>query len=172
MTSIGKSRTNFVKIADMQGLEKSLLTFPEIIIKPHRDEPDHVMFYGGGYSGLWPSHGEIGMIVIDGKNTLKELDFSFEQYVMPFVAEGEVLVHQEASSERLNFLGGRAAAYVRKGNEIKSIYINLSEIYEKAAESFGVDEDAIAPCHYDLLPQDIEIERERRKFKKVYPSCS
>lgn len=86
---------------------------------------------------------------------------------MPFVAEGEVLVLQEIIYEGLRYVSGGSSAYMREGNEIKEAHVNMGEIYKKAAQAFGVDQDAIAPCRYDSLSREVEIKQEQMKQSKA-----
>lgn len=167
MNSIAKARTNFIKIEDIEGLQESLAIFPEIIIEPHQDEPDYHMLYVDNHDGAWPSHGEIEHKTEGDDFYIEEVDFRFEEHVMPFVAEGEVLVLQEIIYEGLRYVSGGSSAYMREGNEIKEAHVNMEEIYEKAAQAFGVVQDAIAPCQYDLLSREVEIEQEQMKQNKA-----
>ncbi len=77
----------------------------------------------------------------------EELEFSWN-LLMPFIKEGEVLVAMESGAEAMRYIGGYAEAFVRRGNEVKSVSVSLHDIYKKAASEFGVDEDAISVAEY------------------------
>ena len=77
-----------------------------------------------------------------------EAEFSWEQHIMPFVAEGEVLVAQEIGAEKLRYLTGHATAFIRRGETIQKVGVSISDIYEEAAETFGVDATKIIEATY------------------------
>lgn len=167
MNSTAKARTNFVKVEDIEGLQESLAIFPDIIIDSHQDEPDYYMLYVDNYDGAWPSHGEIEHKTEGGVFDIEEVDFCFEEHVMPFIAEGEVLITQEISYEGLRYIDGSSSAYIRHGNDVKEVHIVLNNIYEQAAQAFGVDQDAIAPCMYDSLSLRVKTEQQEAKQSKT-----
>ena len=79
-----------------------------------------------------------------------DLEFDWETCVMPFVAEGEVLVTMEAGAEKLRYIVGVAAAFVRVGTEVMSTALSLNDIYAQAVDEFGaaVALKDIDPCEY------------------------
>lgn len=64
-------------------------------------------------------------------------EFSFEEHVMPFVKEGEVLVAMEAGNEKHRYVVGVAQAFVREGEEVKFLNLILDDVYELAAKQFN-----------------------------------
>ena len=135
----GAARTNSVKIKDMEGLKKSLEPFPTIEIYPRANDKDLVAFmvsrdydYGG-----WPGFGSIENE--DGSEN--EIEFSFSELVVPFMAEGEVLIAQEIGHEKLRYVTGYAEAYSWDGRHCA---ININDIMDKAAKEFGVDRATIS----------------------------
>ena len=59
--------------------------------------------------------------------------------------EGQVLVVMLAGYEKLRYIVGCAEAWNWKG---ESVYLDLSDIYKKAAEAFQVNQDSITDCSY------------------------
>lgn len=59
--------------------------------------------------------------------------------------EGQVLVVMLAGHEKLRYISGCAEAWNWKG---ESVYLDLSDIYKKAAEAFQVNQDSITDCSY------------------------
>lgn len=141
----GVARTNYFRVVDIEGLRKALEPF-DIDIQDHPTEPDHVMLNPGPYS----QDGGFVSSITDDEG--EELEFTFEDYVMPFVAEGEVVVMQECGAEGLRYISGYAQAYIRKGENVQAVSISIEGIYKRAAEQFGVTVDDIARCSYDDLP--------------------
>lgn len=150
----GSARTNYFRVIDMAGLEKALEPF-NIDIKIHPEEPDYVMLHPGNNS----QDGGFEWIIEDDEGM--DLEFSFEDDVMPFVAEGEVVVMQECGADKLRYLNGSAQAYIRNGENVDVVTIGLGGIYKLAAKQFGIDENEIASCSYDDLPASRENQAQR-----------
>lgn len=132
----GTGRTNYVEVEDKAGLEAALENWDVEIV---HDDKGRIAILGDS-EGLMPSWGE------DEEGD--DVEFDIETLVMPFVKEGEVLVVMEAGSERARYVSGFANAYVRKGDKVLSTAISLGDIYEKAAETFSVEEAAISRAEY------------------------
>ena len=132
----GHARTNYVAVSDMPGLIEALQPF-DILISKKQGE-DLFCLLSQSESGGWPSS------VFDDDDN--EIEFSFEDNVMPFVKENECLVTQEAGSEKLRYLVGEASAFIRKGGVIESVYINIDQIYSLAQEELGAEN--ITQCSY------------------------
>lgn len=121
----GAARSNWVRVADLEGLKKSLDNWS---ISVQEDGDGRVAFFST--VGGWPSFSE--------DETGDEIEFTFSEVVMPYIAEGEVLVVMEAGYERLRYLTGVAAAFVRRGDTVENKVVELFDIYEKAASAFAV----------------------------------
>jgi hypothetical protein len=92
----------------------------------YRESDGTVMFMDeDGLDGHWPSFSH------DGTDM-----FSWEEHVMPFIKEGEVLVVMQSGAEKHRYVTGCAEAYVRKGKRVRSVFVTLDDIYEKAAKKF------------------------------------
>lgn len=57
---------------------------------------------------------------------------------MPFVKEGEVLILLEVGEEGVRYVSGSACAWIRRGTEISELNLALANIYQMAADAFGV----------------------------------
>ena len=133
----GAARSNFVLVKDMAGLRKSLSVWPITI---EESEGKAVFLSEAPDGDGWPSFA----IGADGE----EIAFSFEEHIMPFIKEGEVLVVMEAGAEKLRYLIGWANAYVRSGTTVKKKTVSITDIYRLAARAFRVPVDSISEASY------------------------
>ena len=153
----GAARTNFFKVEDLRGFEEALEPF-DIKIVPHSDIGGFFYLYPETEDHSWPSYTTIENE--DGEE--EEVEFSFEEHVMPFVHEGVVVVAMTVGAEKLRYLSGYAFAFVRKGEEVLREQISLSDIYERAAKKFEVPEGVISECRYSDVPEYLmDLERGR-----------
>lgn len=150
----GSARTNYFRVVDMEGLQKALEPF-DIDIKIHPEESEYVMLHPGSNS----QDGGFEWSIVDDEGM--DLEFEFEADVMPFVAEGEIVVMQECGAQKLCYLTGSAQAYIRDGENVDVVTIGLGGIYQLAAKQFGIDENEIARCAYDDLPASKDNQAQR-----------
>lgn len=141
------ARTNYFKVEDFEGLKDSIDPFP-LSIKTHPEFESYVCLETLEENGGWPSYA----LIENEDGDEEEIEFSFEEHVMPFVAENEVLVEMSVGAEKLRYLNGYSAAYVRRGEEVLSERISISSIYGLAAKAFGIPESRMADCIYDNVP--------------------
>jgi hypothetical protein len=135
----GSARSNYVTIIDREGLDKALAPFDRPGIR--RSESGKSAFMGNDPdSGSFTSWGI-------GENG-EDLEFSWEKHVMPYVAEGEVLVIMEAGAEKLRYIVGVSVAFIRRGDKVQSIFVDIESIYKKAAKKFGVPRAEITDATY------------------------
>ena len=70
-------------------------------------------------------------------------------YLYDVIAEhlqpGEVAVFQSVGNEKLRYVGGYSVAVSETGDQV---WVHLSDIYQRAAEQFGVDRAAISLAEY------------------------
>lgn len=134
----GAACSNRVQIEDMDGLEKALEPF-EGVVEMTFDRHGKVGFKSGDESndGGWPS-----TVTDDDGN---EFEFDPVQLICPFMAEGAVLVMMQSGADKYREITGYARAYRKDGTEIT---ICLDDIYQKAADAFGVDRISISMCSY------------------------
>ena len=135
---IGTSRTNYVLCTDRTGLVNSLEGFA---IDVRFNDDDQVMFMDeGSDDGNWPFY----RTTEEGE----EEDFDWALHVMPFIAEGEVLVVAQAGAEKRRYVTGWSEAYVRKGKEVSSVAVSINDIYQKASHEFGIPAERISVAEY------------------------
>lgn len=133
----GRARTNYVTVQDIAGLKKALEPWPISVEEKDGkvvlldDDPD-----GSG----WPTWG----FGTDGE----DLELDVADVIMPFVAEGEVLVLEETGHEKMRYLTGYACAWIRRGEAVDEVNLNLSMIYQMAADKFGVPVTDITEATY------------------------
>lgn len=141
----GTARTNYFKALDIEGLRKSLEPF-EVNIHEHHEDPSYVM--------LSPMTDDGGFATLALDEEDEEIEFAFETHVMPFAQEGEVVVLQECGAEKLHYVTGFADAFIREGDQVRSVGISMNSIYTLAATEFGVSVEDIARCSYSDLPEN------------------
>lgn len=143
----GTARTNYVKVQDFEGLKNSLQKF-DITIEKHPLQEAYACLIPSTEDGDFPSY-------VWDEDTDKEVSFSFEDDVMPYIEEDEVLVMQVAGAEKHRYISGYSAAFVRTGSDVESVHVNMNEIYDKAAQAFGIQQNCIAECTCQDLPQSV-----------------
>lgn len=153
----GKSRTNYVRVKDVDALRSALEPF-EMKIHVHPQAPDFVMFEGDTEDGDFPT-------TACGDDD-EELEFSFEDHVVPHLCEGQVLLTQVIGSEKLRYLSGYASAYAWDG---RVEHLGISDIHKIAAEKFGLDPRSIAQPIYQDLPErlDAPVEQQTERTERM-----
>jgi hypothetical protein len=132
----GAARSNYVEIKDIDGLKKAIGTFDINVIEAARK--GFVCFLGGeGSDGAWPSYS------IDDEGN--ELEFSFAEHVVPYMAPNQVLITMEAGAEKLRYITGYAEAYHSDG---RVVAVSLYDIYALAEKEFGVPRADISRAEY------------------------
>ncbi len=149
----GTARSNYVRVADMEGLKKALEPFGAIGVYPKNPgaalvNGEMVCFVAENDGDGWPSFGYEDAVGEDGETTEVELEFTFEERVVPFLTPGEVLIVMEAGAEKVRYISGYAAAFQWDGQEAKSVYLSLNDIYGRAANEFGVNQETISAASY------------------------
>lgn len=140
----GAARSNYVKIVDREGLERALEPFD---IEWWNDQEGKTAFSCSATSnGGWPS---VGYVIVDTEDMEEEMEeeveFCFQTHVVPYMADGEVLVVMEAGSEKLRYITGAACAFT-KGED--PLYLDLSDIYRKASEEWDISTADISKASY------------------------
>ena len=132
----GAERTNYVTIADMEGL---LAFLDGSGIELVEQEGKHAL--------LPPDMSGDGCFPTGWGD---DDDFEFEmRQVMKYVAVNEVLVIVSAGHERLRYVSGYASAYVRRADDtIERISLSLTQIYAEASKKFGINYADISPAEY------------------------
>lgn len=142
----GAARSNYVQIADMDGLMKALEPFSDITIESG-DRGEGNCFLVQTDDGGWPSWGEVERAdPEDPENTiLEEIEFDPAVHIMPFLVPDQVLITMQSGHDKLRYIDGSAAAYHTDGRKVS---FGLFEIYEKAAKEFGIPQERISACEY------------------------
>lgn len=83
----------------------------------------------------------------------EEIEFSFEKHVVPYLAEGQVLIATAAGAEKLRYITGWATAYAWDG---RTKSISISDITKVAARAFRMDPSQIAGPVYQDVPDAFE----------------
>lgn len=127
----GTARSNYVFVDDIELLKEALAPFDVAVDQDERG----VMFSSRENEyGAFPN-----IAYIDSEEQEdEEIEFSWKEHVMPYVKEGEVLIIMEVGAEKHRYITGYSEAYVRKGQDIQCLSINLNQIYEMASEKFGI----------------------------------
>ena len=131
----GTSRSNYVKIKDMDALNKALEPW---CINTEADLHGRIAFFArDSDNGGWPSWAQ------DAEGN--EIEFEWETVICPHMEDGEILVIRSVGAEKLRYVTGHAAAFDNTG---KSISLSLDLIYSMAANHFGVPEANITTAEY------------------------
>lgn len=139
----GKARTNYILVKDVEAL-KAKADEIGIKVEVHTENPNFVTFE--------PDQGDDGDFETSFINDDEvEVEWTWSELSEHF-AEGQVLIVMTVGGERTRYLTGFALAVAWDGRVTS---INLNDIYLKAAQTFGVEKDRIAPAQYDTLPKVI-----------------
>lgn len=140
------ARSNYVKVADMEGLQKALNGCDVNIVEGSPNDPTtagkHALLSNSedGWSSFLPTKTD---------DPYEETEnFDFHIHVMPFIEEGEVMVIMEVGNEKMRYSVGEAAAFVRIGKEVKEVCVSLDSIYDLAASEFAIERNQITPAEY------------------------
>lgn len=148
-TYCATARTNYVTPTDKKALEASIEGFDILISGESISDKVCLISEEGGWNIRREREEEESDLQEEpqqsgSKEPVRALpqndpyeDFSFEEHVMPFVKEGEVLVAMEVGNEKSRYVVGVAQAFVREGQEVKSFRLNLDDVYKLAAEQFN-----------------------------------
>ena len=92
--------------------------------------------------GYWPS----SMDVYDEEGDVEdEVSIDIVDELPKFLAEGQVAILMRAGAEKLRYVSGHATAVTWDG---RVTYVNLNDIYQKAADEFGVAVGTITLAEY------------------------
>lgn len=139
----GTSRTNYVKVISLEAAEAFAKT-RTLEVDPHPTEVNFVMFTSTDESGGF-NHWQYDPVAEEITDC-----WSWEE-VAEILVEGQVLIVMEIGAEKLRYLTGSAIAVTWDG---RTAYMTLENIYQKAAEEFGVPSRSIAHCSYQYMALD------------------
>lgn len=134
----GAARSNYVRVTDVDALRAEMEPWDISVQEGSGKEAGKFCLLCETGDGGWPSSREVdddeGDIGNDGF-----VEFDFGEHVMPLVAEGEVLIVMEAGAEKPRYITSWSGAFVRTGDDVKAIYVNIDRIYEMVRNEFGVN---------------------------------
>jgi hypothetical protein len=134
------THSNFVRVVDIDCLEKALEPFEIEIANGKNENEGKVCFIGcckgGGFPNwIWNADGE-------------ELEFTFEEYVVPYLAEGEALVTIHGGTNGFSLVSGYLATFQK---DKPAVYLPLSDISNLASIDLEVDR----LIGFELLPASV-----------------
>ena len=137
-TLFSKARSNYVHIADINGLIASLRPFPQIriVADPTNTTLMCFMVRDSDQNG-WPTMSEDE----DGHET----EFDVTKHICPFLEQDQVMIMMEVGYEEQRAPSGFAVAYNQTGQRCS---VNLQSIYAAAAQTFKVPVQSISRCEF------------------------
>lgn len=131
----GAARTNYFRVKNVEEFKGWAGNLPNIEVA-QKDEGFMLM-------STCPDTGSFPSQVYD-EETGDEIDIELRE-ISQFLAEGQVAVFMEAGAEKLRYVTGWAMAVSWDG---QVEFVNIDEIYERAAAKFGVDPSTISNCSF------------------------
>lgn len=130
----GTARSNYVKAVDVDALRIEMEPWSISVHAGSGQNKGKVCLLCETEDGGWPSSREVD------EETEEDVEFDFASHVMSHVAEGEVLIVMEAGAEKSLYVTGWSGAFVRTGDDVKAIYVNIDKIYGLVESELGVSE--------------------------------
>jgi hypothetical protein len=131
----GMSRSNYFRVKDEAQFRRWAEELELAVIS---DEHGRFGFYSNTEDGGLPS-----CRCTEDRDDLQEIDIVGE--LSAHLAEGEIAVLMSAGHEKARYVSGYAVALNRDGGRIS---VSLSDIYEKAASTFGIEVNSISEAQY------------------------
>ena len=122
-----KARTNYFKVKDAVAFQKYLDLFGGIDLV--------VQEKTGQYALLFDE--EVGIPCFYLNEDDEDIEVDFFDDVASHLTDDSIVVFEAVGNEKMRYLNGYAVALNSKGERVD---INISEIYERAKEKFGVKE--------------------------------
>ncbi len=130
----GTARSNYFKVKDTAAFKAEMAKYDVEVLEPSGEEGRLGLLSTCPDNGDWPSY-----------NADTDEDFEFWQVVAPHLADGEVAVLQTIGAEKARYLTGHAVAINNTGTEC---WVNIDDIYAKAAAMFEVPRESITVAQY------------------------
>lgn len=134
----GACRTNEVEVMDVEAVEK---IFEPFQITVERRGDNRVALFSDDEYGGYPSS---AWVETDDGDDDDELEFDFS-LIVPQLIHGQVLIVMCSGAEKLRYVTGEALAIAWDG---RTTYIDINDIYDKAAAEFGVEARKIGRAEY------------------------
>ena len=134
----GSARSNYFRVKDIGKFRDWVKSIPGLVLMESAlaDKIGLVGIYSEDFFGGWP-------------DTSREIDVYYEFDLLTelgkHLVDGEVAILREIGAEKLRYLTGWSGAITNKG---KPVYVNLNDIYEKAAKKFKIPNSSIIECTY------------------------
>ena len=145
----GTSRTNFVRVKNVEAAKASLEDFNNTI-HTHPLQPDFIMISGDDDGDFSTS----ALVDLDDGGD-EEVELDWAEWAQKHLAEGQVLIMMSAGAEKLRYVSGYAKAYSWMGNELT---ITLNDIYRAIQDHWAIDMSQVADCTYENLPASMQAE--------------
>lgn len=120
------ARTNYFKVADMEGLRKATQDWP-VSLEPHSKNKDFYCFIA---NEEWPDE------TVDFE-TDEIIQCNVERDILPFLEPEQIFIITEIGHEKMRYLHGGASAFNTSTKEY--IHISTNEIYELAKLKWGIE---------------------------------
>lgn len=155
---IGTQRTNYVRVQDWLGLSSVVEQFGLHVVARNRgipmEDPENlVAFLGNSDDGFFPSESR-DMVLVDEDGLPVQVDadgepldeslvadevaveFSIGEHILPYLAEGEVLVVVSSGAEKMRYVTGYAEAFCIVDGEVRHVSVDIDDIYGLASQAF------------------------------------
>ena len=132
----GKGRTNIFKVKDIDAL-KTALAGAEFTVEARPDRgADAVVICvsDNDAAGSW------GQLVYTEDDDAEPTELFVPDMIAEHLQDGQVAVFVHAGSEKLRYLSAYSIAVHANGQQVR---LDLDDIYQRAAEEFGVDVNEI-----------------------------
>ena len=135
----GAARSNYVRLnCSVEAFREALGPFASSIrVSPSGSDSSRVCLLAETYDGGWPSFAS--------DDSGEDLEFSFQEYVVPYLAEGQVLIVMQSGHEKLRYVDGHASAFAWDDREV---HLGLWDIRDLAAKTFGIPAEQISEASY------------------------
>jgi hypothetical protein len=131
----GLGRSNYFAVKDVAALKEALSeTSITIEEEPQHGEGVVVLINDSGDSGDWQFW-----------NDATDEDIYVPDMIAEHLQPGETAILFHIGNEKMRFLNGHAVAVRSDGRQID---IRLSDIYDAAAQEFGIDRATISEAEY------------------------
>jgi hypothetical protein len=137
---MGLGRTNYVTIADRAGYDALMAKLDGAVDVYEKDGKVAFSGYSTTDDGDIPSWIEIE----DEDGEIEEVEDLLWR-LASFIADGEVLIYQTAGNDKARYCWGVGLGINNQGETVR---VDIDDIYEKAAEHFGIEAKSITQANY------------------------
>ena len=134
----GSARSNYFRVKDEPAFLAALEELDQGVEAGRNDKGQLTLLAANTDNGGWPSSRY-------NEQTDDFDDFDIAEFVVPYLADGEVAIFLEVGAEKLRYVTGSATAVDNKGGRVR---LRLGDIYEAAATALGVVPTSITEALY------------------------